>query len=161
MVDIIIWILIVALFILSFVGVVYPIIPSVLLIWIGFLLFQFGINGDELGFIFWTIMVIFTIILFVADIVANSYFVKKFGGSKWGERGAAIAVIIGSFVIPPFGIIIVPFIAVLIIELLQKKTFQEAFKASIGSLLGFLSGTFAKVFMQIVMILLFVFNIIF
>jgi uncharacterized protein len=161
MVDIIIWILIVALFILSFVGVVYPIIPSVLLIWIGFLLFQFGINGDELGFIFWTIMVIFTIILFVADIVANSYFVKKFGGSKWGERGAAIAVIIGSFVIPPFGIIIVPFIAVLILELLQKKTFQDAIKASIGSLLGFLSGTFAKVFMQIVMILLFVINIIF
>lgn len=161
MIEIIIWILIVALFILSFVGVIYPIIPSVLLIWIGFLLYQFGINGDELGFIFWTIMVIFTIILFVADIVANSYFVKKFGGSKWGERGAAIAVIIGSFVIPPFGIIIIPFVAVLIIEMLQKRTFQEAFKASIGSLLGFLSGTFAKVFVQIVMIILFIINIIF
>ncbi|GIO27172.1 DUF456 domain-containing protein [Ornithinibacillus bavariensis] len=161
MIEIIIWILIVALFILSFVGVIYPIIPSVLLIWIGFLLYQFGINGDELGFIFWTIMVIFTIILIVADIVANSYFVKKFGGSKWGERGAAIAVIIGSFVIPPFGIIIIPFVAVLIIEMLQKRTFQEAFKASIGSLLGFLSGTFAKVFVQIVMIILFIINIIF
>ncbi|HAM82257.1 DUF456 domain-containing protein [Ornithinibacillus bavariensis] len=161
MIEIIIWILIVALFILSFVGVIYPIIPSVLLIWIGFLLYQFGINGDELGFIFWTIMVIFTIILFVADIVANSYFVKKFGGSKWGERGAAIAVIIGSFVIPPFGIIIIPFVAVLIIEMLQKRTFQEAFKASIGSLLGFLSGTFAKVFVQIIMIILFIINIIF
>jgi uncharacterized protein len=161
MVDIIIWILIVALFILSFVGVIYPIIPSVLVIWIGLLLYQFGINGDELGFIFWTIMVIFTIILFVADILANSFFVKRFGGSKWGERGAAIAVIVGSFIIPPFGIIIVPFIAVLIIEMLQKRTIKEALKASVGSLLGFLSGTFAKVFIQIVMIILFIFNIIF
>ncbi|MFS0674999.1 DUF456 domain-containing protein [Ornithinibacillus sp. 179-J 7C1 HS] len=161
MVDVILWILIVALFILSFVGVIYPIIPSVLLIWIGFLLYQFGINGDELGFLFWTVMVIFTVILFVADIVANSFFVKKFGGSKWGERGAAIAVIVGSFIIPPFGIIVIPFIAVFVIELLQKRTAGEAFKASIGSLLGFLSGTFAKVFLQIVMIIFFIINIIF
>lgn len=161
MVDVILWILIVALFILSFVGVIYPIIPSVLLIWIGFLLYQFGINGDELGFLFWTVMVIFTVILFVADIIANSFFVKKFGGSKWGERGAAIAVIVGSFIIPPFGIIVIPFIAVFVIELLQKRTAGEAFKASIGSLLGFLSGTFAKVFLQIVMIIFFIINIIF
>ncbi|WP_026908622.1 DUF456 domain-containing protein [Paucisalibacillus globulus] len=161
MVDIIIWIIIVALFVVSFIGVIYPIIPSVLLIWIGFLLYQFGINGDELGFFFWTIMVVFTVILFVADILANSFFVKKFGGSKWGERGAAIAVIVGSFIIPPFGIIIIPFITVLIIEMLQKRTIQEALKASIGSLLGFLSGTFAKVIIQIVMIILFIFNIIF
>jgi uncharacterized protein len=161
MVDIIIWIIIVALFILSFIGVIYPIIPSVLLIWIGFLLFQFGINGEELGIIFWIIMVVFTVILFAADIIANSFFVKKFGGSKWGERGAAIAVIVGSFIIPPFGIIIIPFITVLIIEMVQKRTIQEAFKASIGSLLGFLSGTFAKVFIQIVMIILFVLNVIF
>ncbi|WP_042142342.1 DUF456 domain-containing protein [Paucisalibacillus sp. EB02] len=161
MVDIIIWIIIVALFILSFIGVIYPIIPSVLLIWIGFLLYQFGINEDELGFIFWTIMVVFTVILFAADIIANSFFVKKFGGSKWGERGAAIAVIVGSFIIPPFGIIIIPFIAVLVIEMVQKRTIHEAFKASIGSLLGFLSGTFAKVFIQIVMIILFIFSIIF
>lgn len=161
MVDVIIWVLIIALFILSFVGVIYPIIPSVLLLWIGFLLYQFGINGDELGFVFWSIMIVFTVILFVADIVANSYFVKKFGGSKWGERVAAIAVIVGSFIVPPFGIIIVPFVAVLVMEMLQSRTIQEAFKAAVGSLLGFLSGTFAKVFVQIIMIILFIINVIF
>lgn len=161
MVDILLWILIVVMFLLSFVGLIYPIIPSVIVIWIGFLLYQFGINGDELGFIFWTIMVIFTVILFVADILANSYFVKKFGGSKWGERGAAVAVIVGSFIIPPFGIIIIPFIAVFIIEVLQKRTMNDAFKASIGSLLGFLGGTLAKVIIQLIMIVLFVINIIF
>jgi uncharacterized protein len=161
MVDILLWVIIVALFVLSFVGVIYPIIPSVLLIWIGFLLYQFGINGEELGWVFWTIMIVFTVLLFVADILANSFFVKKFGGSKWGERGAAIAVIVGSFIMPPFGIIVIPFLAVLIIEMVQKRTFNEAFKASIGSLLGFLSGTFAKVFVQIIMIILFIIGVIF
>ncbi|WP_047983155.1 DUF456 domain-containing protein [Ornithinibacillus californiensis] len=160
MVDILLWVIIVALFVLSFVGVIYPIIPSVLLIWIGFLLYQFGINGEELGWVFWTLMIVFTVLLFVADILANSFFVKKFGGSKWGERGAAIAVIVGSFIMPPFGIIVIPFLAVLIIEMVQKRTFNEAFKASIGSLLGFLSGTFAKVFVQIIMIILFIIGVI-
>ncbi|GGA84606.1 DUF456 domain-containing protein [Ornithinibacillus halotolerans] len=160
MVDIILWIIIVALFILSFVGLIYPIIPSVIVIWVGFLLYQFAINGEELGVVFWIIMAVFTVVLFVADIVANSYFVKRFGGSKWGERGAAVAVIVGSFIIPPFGIIVVPFIAVLLIEMLQKRSIGEAFKASLGSLLGFLSGTFAKVIIQFVMIVLFIFNVI-
>ncbi|WP_099156528.1 DUF456 domain-containing protein [Virgibacillus ndiopensis] len=153
--DIIIWVVIVALFILSFVGIIFPIIPSPLVIWGGFLLYHFVINADELNMVFWIAMAILTVILIVADIVANSYFVKKFGGSKWGERGAAIAVIIGSFVIPPFGILILPFIAVFVIELIQKRTAKEAIRASIGSLIGFLGGAVAKVVIQLIMIVWF------
>ncbi|SES97941.1 hypothetical protein SAMN05216389_10439 [Oceanobacillus limi] len=159
--DIVIWVCIIALFILSFIGVVFPIIPSVLVLWIGFLLYHFIINGSELGLVFWIAMLLFTVILIVADIIANSYFVKRFGGSKWGERGAAIAVIVGSFIIPPFGIIIIPFIAVFVIELMQSRTTQEALRASIGSLLGFLGGAFAKVVIQLIMIIWFFIVIVF
>lgn len=155
MLDILIWIIIIALFIVSFAGVIFPIIPSVLVLWVGYLLYHFFINADELNLVFWIIMAVFTIILIGADIIANSYFVKKYGGSKWGERGAAVAVIVGSFIIPPFGILIVPFVAVFIIELIQKRTGTEALRASIGSLIGFLGGAFAKVVIQLVMIIWF------
>lgn len=155
MLEIIIWVIIIALFIISFAGVVFPIIPSVLVLWIGFLLYHFVINANELNLTFWIAMVVFTIILIGADIIANSYFVKRYGGSKWGERGAAIAVIFGSFIIPPFGIIIVPFVVVFIIELLQKRTVQNAFRASIGSLIGFLGGALAKIVIQFIMIIWF------
>lgn len=161
MLDWIIWIVIVVLFLLSFVGIIYPIIPSVIVIWIGFLLYQFILNPNELTTVFWIIMAIFTLFLFLADILANSYFVKKYGGSKWGERGAAVAVIIGSFIIPPFGILIVPFITVFIIELLQQRPPKDAFKASVGSLLGFLGGSIAKVMIQLIMIIWFFIAIIF
>ncbi|WP_164670911.1 DUF456 domain-containing protein [Virgibacillus doumboii] len=156
MLDIIIWIVIVVLFIASFAGIIFPIIPSPLVLWVGFLLYHFVINADELTVLFWIAMAILTVVLIVSDIIANSYFVKKFGGSKWGERGAGIAVIVGSFIIPPFGIIIVPFITVLVIEMIQKKTFQEGLRASIGSLIGFLGGAVAKVVLQLIMIVWFV-----
>jgi uncharacterized protein len=161
MLDIIIWIAISVLFILSFVGIVFPIIPSVLVIWGGFLLYHFVLNSNELNAVFWTVMIVLTVVLIVSDIIANSYFVKKYGGSKWGERGAAIAVIIGSFIIPPFGIIIIPFVAVFIIEMIQKRTAQEALLASVGSLIGFLGGAVAKVVIQLVMIIWFIIVVIF
>ncbi|WP_175614484.1 DUF456 domain-containing protein [Piscibacillus halophilus] len=153
--DVFIWILIIAFFILSFVGILFPIIPSVLVLWLGFLAYHFFIDGGELGWVFYSVMVIFTIILIGSDVIANSYFVKKYGGSKRGEQVAAMAVIVGSFIIPPFGILVVPFVAVFITELIQKRTAQEAIRASIGSFIGFLSGSIAKVVIQLIMIIWF------
>ncbi|SER36890.1 hypothetical protein SAMN04487944_103211 [Gracilibacillus ureilyticus] len=153
--DVLWWILIILAFVLSFVGIVFPIIPSVLVLWIGFIMYQFLLASENIGWIFWTAMGILTLILIVADIIANSYFVKKYGGSKWGEWMAAVGVIIGSFIIPPFGIIIVPFLLVFLTEIIQKKGADEALKAAFGSLLGFLSGTVAKIVIQIVMIVWF------
>ncbi|UOQ84232.1 DUF456 domain-containing protein [Gracilibacillus salinarum] len=153
--DIVWWILIVVCFVLAFVGIIFPIIPSVLVIWVGFLIYQFALAASNIGWIFWIAMVIWTLILIFADIIANSYFVKKFGGSKTGERLAAVGVIVGSFIIPPFGIIIVPFVFVFVTELILKKTVQDAIKAAVGSLIGFLSGTFAKIIIQLIMIIWF------
>ncbi|WP_249871372.1 DUF456 domain-containing protein [Oceanobacillus saliphilus] len=161
MLDVIIWIIIAVLFILSFVGIIFPIVPSVLVLWIGFLLYQFVLNGTELNTLFWIIMIVFTVLLIGADIIANSYFVKKYGGSKWGERGAAIAVIVGSFITPPFGIIYIPFLVVFIIEMVQRRTMRDAFKASLGSLFGFLGGAFAKIVIQLVMIIWFFLLVVF
>ncbi|WP_073006444.1 MULTISPECIES: DUF456 domain-containing protein [Virgibacillus] len=161
MLEIVIWILIIALFVLSFAGIIFPIIPSVFVLWGGFLLYQFALNSNELTLSFWIGMGIITALLVGADIIANSYFVKKYGGSKWGERGAAVAVIVGSFIIPPFGILIVPFLTVFIIELLQQRTVLEAFRASVGSLIGFLGGAVAKIVLQFVMIVWFFVVIIF
>ncbi|MDC3425723.1 DUF456 domain-containing protein [Aquibacillus sp. 3ASR75-11] len=157
--DILIWILIAVFFVLSFVSIVFPIIPGPLVLWIGFLLYFFFLDGSNLSAIFWVAMVLLTGLLIVADIIANSYFVKRFGGSKWGERAAAIGVIVGSFILPPFGIIIVPFAAVFIVELLQRKTSKDAWMASLGSLMGFLGGSIAKIVIQVIMIVWFLIEI--
>jgi len=159
--DILFWIIIIACFIFSFVGLVYPIIPSVFLIWVGVVLYHFGINSTALTWITWTMLVLLTVFLFLADYLANLHFVDKAGGSKWGMRAATIGLIVGSFVIPPFGVIIVPFALVLIAEMMQKKTFQESSKVAFATLIAFFSGTFAKAIIQLIMIGVFVFGVIF
>ncbi|MGM8365395.1 DUF456 domain-containing protein [Virgibacillus sp. W0181] len=157
----IMWFIIIVLFILSFVGIIFPLIPAALVLWIGFLLYHFFINGEQLTLIFWIAMGVWTILLIGSDIIANSYFVKRFGGSKWGERGAVIAVIIGSFIVPPFGILIVPFITVFIIEMIQRHDLKEAMLAAVGSLIAFLSGAFAKIIIQLIMIIWFIIVVLF
>lgn len=150
--SILIWTVIILFFIVSFVGFVFPIVPSVLALWAGFALYYFGISREELSIVFWVGMFLFTALMLLADFLANSYFVKKYGGSKWGEWTAVAAIIAGSFVIPPFGILVVPFAAVLIVELVILKSVKKAFLVAYATLAGFLSGTLAKIVIQLLMI---------
>lgn len=161
MLQITFWILIIACFILSFVGLVYPIIPAVLMIWIGTFVYHFGINPEELSWITWTMLIVLTILLFLADYLANLHFVEKAGASKWGTRAATFGLIVGSFVIPPFGVIVVPFVFVLISEMVQKKPLNESLKVALATFIAFLSGTFAKAIIQLMMIVVFIIDVIF
>lgn len=150
------WILIVGSFLIGFVGVVIPVIPSILMFWIGFFIYQFLISGDELGWIFWTTSAVLTVILFFSEIIANSIFVKRFGGTKSGEYAAIIGVIIGMFVYPPIGIILVPVIAVFAVEFYQSKNRQQATRASIGSLLAFLASSLFTLLVFIFLVVWFI-----
>ncbi|MCJ1656966.1 DUF456 domain-containing protein [Staphylococcus sp. NRL 16/872] len=151
----ILWILIILAFIIAFIGLIKPIIPSVLVLWIGFLIYQFGFHDRGLSWIFYVAMIIFTIFILLSDFLMNKYFVKHFGGSKLGEYVALIGVIVGCFVFPPFGIIIVPFVAVLIVELLQDFNFGKALKASLGSVMAFLASTVAQAIIMVIMVIWF------
>ncbi|GGG89855.1 DUF456 family protein [Staphylococcus pragensis] len=153
--DIILWILIILAFIIAFIGLIKPIIPSVLILWIGFLIYQFGFHDKGLSWIFYVAMIIFTVFILLSDFIMNKYFVNRFGGSKLGEYVALIGVIVGCFVLPPFGIIIVPFVAVLVVELIQDFDFGKALKASFGSVMAFLASTVAQAIIMVIMVIWF------
>ncbi|MBD8522014.1 DUF456 domain-containing protein [Lysinibacillus sp. FSL R7-0073] len=150
------WILVVACFIISFVGLVYPIIPGVLFLVGGFLLYGLFFSFSELSWWFWIIEILFVVLLFGADTLANAFGIKKFGGSNAGMWGSTIGLLFGPFVIPVAGILIGPFLGAVIAELIvEKRTFSEAVKSGIGSLVGFLTSTIVKAVIQIVMIIVF------
>lgn len=149
------WLLIIVSFLIGFVGVMIPVVPSVLMFWIGFIIYHFAISGDELGWIFWTSVTVLTVLLLFSEIIANSIFVKRFGGTKLGEYAAVIGVIVGMFVYPPIGIILVPVVAVFAVEFYQSKNGQQAIRASIGSLIAFLASSLFNLLVLIFLIVWF------
>ncbi|WP_242224731.1 DUF456 family protein [Bacillus cereus group sp. BfR-BA-01380] len=159
--NILLAICIIACFIISFIAFIYPIIPGILALWTGFFIYQFGINELQLTKSFWIVQIIFTIIIFIADFITNSYFLKKYGSTKWSERVGMVSIIVGSFFFPPFGLIIIPFLSIFVTELMHKKAVKEAFMVGVATVIGFLSSTIAKAILQIIMIIIFVCYILF
>ena len=75
----------------------------------------------------------------ILDYIVPVWGTKKFGGSKYGTRGATVGLIIGLF-LGPVGIIIGPLIGAFVGEMIFKDDMNYAVKAGFGSLLGFLTG---------------------
>ncbi|WP_332646815.1 DUF456 domain-containing protein [Lysinibacillus sp. 54212] len=158
--DIVAWILIIACFIIAFVGLIYPIIPSVVFILAGFIVYGIFYSFGELPWWFWLIQVLFVVLLFAADTVSNLIGVKKFGGSKAGMWGSTIGLLVGPFLIPFAGIILGPFLGAILAELIvTKTTWQQAVKTGVGSLVGFLTSIVTKGTIQAIMIAIFIFAI--
>ncbi|MFC4320789.1 DUF456 domain-containing protein [Litchfieldia salsa] len=154
--DILYWSIIIVLFIISFVGLIFPIIPGVLFLVGGFIVYGFIYGFEHYSWIFWVIQGLFFVLLMLADYLANLFGVKKFGGSSAAIWGSTIGLLVGPFLIPGIGILIGPFLGAIIAELIvHKKTLRTAVKIGVGSLIGFLSGTLAKGIIQTIMIVYF------
>ena len=158
MIDIIGWILIILCFIVAFIGTFYPIIPSVVFMLLGYVLYGLFFSFTELTLLFWVIKILFVILLFSADMAANAFGVKKFGGTKAGMWGSTIGLLFGPFVIPVAGILIGPFIGAVIAELfVTRHGLIQAIKSGVGSLIGFLTSSVVKVIVLVIMLIVFVF----
>jgi len=154
------WIAAVVMFTVAFIGLFYPIIPSVFFIVGGFLLYGLIDSFEEMNWLFWVIQTLFVMLLFGADTLANIVGVKKFGGSKAGMWGSTIGLLIGPFVIPVAGILIGPFLGAFLSELLVTRTgVKQSLKTGIGSIVGFFTSIVAKGIVMLVMIGIFIFYV--
>lgn len=141
---------------IAFLGLVYPIIPSSVLMFLGFILYGLVASFDGMNWLFWVIQILFLILLFAADTLSNLVGVKRFGGSKAGMWGSTIGLLLGPFVIPVAGIILGPFLGAIIAELIVSRTdVKQAIKTGIGSLVGFLTSVVTKGTLMVIMIVLF------
>lgn len=142
--TVLLWIIVVALFVLAFTGLVVPILPDALLLMAGFIVFHFFINDQVLTASFWWVAGVITAIVITVDYIASGMGAHKYGASKWSFVTAAIGVVVFPLFLGPIGIIVGPFVMVLITELLLKRTVGDALKIGFGTLVGFLGGIFVK-----------------
>ena len=152
------WVLIIVLFLASFIGIVMPVIPGVTLIWIGLLLYHF-ILSPLTGWQFWITQLVFTILTIVVDFLASSTWVKRKGGSKAGAWAAIIGILVGPMIFGPLGFIIGPFLFVVAAEMIRGVEWNQAAQIGFASLVGLLGGSVVKGIIHFLMILIFFFKI--
>lgn len=84
-------------------------------------------------------------------------------GAKWGGASSqtmifgVIGLLIGTFLLPPFGGMIGLFAGVLLGELRRRRSNQEALRAATGSLIGTLAGMAINIVLALLFVGLFIF----
>lgn len=150
-----VWGIILFLFFASFIGLVAPIIPSTPLILAGFLLYQIFIGEASLGWGFWLTMLALTVLSFVIDYVSSGLFVKRYGGSRGSFWAAILGVMFGPFLLGPFGLLLGPFLAVVLVELFHRQKIAQAIRVGAASVIGFLGGSLFRGLIHLGMIIWF------
>jgi uncharacterized protein YqgC (DUF456 family) len=136
------------------IGCLVPVLPGPPLSFIGLLFLHFSRFGQ---FATHTLIILgsLAVVVTILDYIVPVWGTKRFGGSKYGTRGATIGLIIGFF-LGPLGIVIGPFIGAFVGEMIFKDDMNYAFKAGFGSLLGFLMGIGLKLAASAIMTFYFV-----
>jgi uncharacterized protein len=152
--DYILLILGIFLMLLGIIGCLVPVLPGPPFSFLGLLLLHFTRFGH-----FTTITLItlgcVAVLVTILDYIVPVWGTKKFGGSKYGTRGATVGLIIGFF-LGPLGIILGPLIGAFVGEMIFKDDLGYAFKAGFGSLLGFLAGVGLKLATSLIMTFYFI-----
>lgn len=127
--EIVAWVLIVALMILGLAGALIPVLPGVLLTYASFFVYGWFYSFEPFGFWFWTIQTLIALMILISDYVISAWGVKKFGGSRASVYGSIAGLLIGPFVIPAFGIVLGPLLGGMIGELIHEYDWKKAWLA--------------------------------
>ena len=139
-------------------GVIVPVIPGPLVLFVGFLLYGWvtGFAHLSLGFFIGQFLIV--LLCYAVDFLASAWGAKRFGGSKAAAWGA----VLGSFLfffVGPLGLLVGPVVGAVIGELIVGQELRNALRSGWGSLWGFLGGTVLKFILIMVMLAWFIWSI--
>ncbi len=152
--DYILLILGIIFMVIGIIGCLVPVLPGPPLSFLGLILLhltRFGQFSTSTLIILGSIAVLVTVLDYIVPVWGK----RKFGGSKYGTKGATVGLIIGFF-LGPLGIILGPLIGAFVGEMIFKDDLNYAFKAGFGSLLGFMTSIGLKLAASFVMTFYFV-----
>lgn len=124
--------------IIGLLGTFIPMLPGTPVSYAGLLLLLL-IPGCTLTWKFFLVWGIIVLVLQILNYFIPIWGVNKFGGTKYGQWGSVLGVIVGLFA-GPLGIIVGPFVGAVIGELIAGTNFSDSLRAGFGSFLGTFIG---------------------
>ncbi|OGM12208.1 hypothetical protein A2V80_02125 [Candidatus Woesebacteria bacterium RBG_16_39_8b] len=133
-------------FFVGFFGLIIPIIPDLVVIWLGVLIYAIGTKFSEISISTVILLGLLSGTTYLIDYLGTYLGAKQYGASKKGLVSGIIGGIIGLILLPPLGFVFGMLIGVIIGEiLLSKRGSASAVKVGKGILLGFFFGVLIKV----------------
>jgi len=152
-IEVLSWMLLVILLLSGLAGVLLPILPGALIIFVGALLHKI-LTPEWLS---WTTVIILGVLVLVErllDFLGTMIGAKWLGATRWGIFGAVVGGIVGLFFGLP-GLILGPVFGALVGEIIfARRSLGLSAKAGVGAAVGFGLSTVARIALALLMILI-------
>jgi len=135
-------------------GLVVPIFPGLVVMWLAALGYGLAKGFDTLGIVIFILITLFMVGGSVADNLLMGAGAHQGGASWWTIIVALIAGIAGTILFPPFGGIIAAPVSVLLLEYLRLRDWQKAWLAFRGLVAGFGLSYFVRLFIGVALMVL-------
>ena len=120
-------------------GALLPILPGTPVSYIGLLLLL-AVDGCSFSVQFMLIILALVVLQQILNYVIPIWGVKKYGGSKAGQWGGVLGLLVG-LLFMPWGMIVGPFVGAVLGEMMAGKNTSDSLKAGFGSFVGNLLTT--------------------
>lgn len=158
--DILLWILSVALIAVGVAGTVLPALPGTLFVFAGIVLGAWIDGFTHVGWPSVAAVAVLALLAWVLDYVAGLLGARRAGASRHAVIGAALGTVAGLFM-GLVGVLFMPLVGAAAGEYLARRDHQQAVKVGVATWLGIMAGLVAKVVIAFMMIGIFVVALLF
>lgn len=145
------------LIIIGLLGVFLPVLPGIPLAFAGMVLAGWAGGFKEISVLVLILLGLLTAASVAIDFLASALGAKRAGASKLAVLGAGLGSLFGMILFNLPGLILGPFVGVMVVETAQGKSVREAGKIGLATWIGMAVGVALKVGLTFAMLGIFLF----
>jgi uncharacterized protein YqgC (DUF456 family) len=145
------WMLSAAIILTGFAGLILPVLPGTLLIWLGIMLGAWIDDFSRVSLLTVGAITVIAVLAWALDYVAGLLGAQRAGASKQALVGAALGTLLGLFM-GLVGVLFMPLVGAALGEYLAQKNQLRAARVGFATWLGIMLGLIAKVVLAFVML---------
>ena len=154
------------LIVIGVIGVILPLVPGPLLIWLGALVWAWGDGFERINWVVLTILGVLAALAWASDLLLTTAMSRR-GGVSWKAIAGAIAgglagglLLTGIPVIGTlFGALVGAMLGILVVEWFDKRNLRRALRATWSYLLGSLAASALEIIIAVVMVSIFIWQV--
>jgi uncharacterized protein YqgC (DUF456 family) len=152
--DVVLWLIVGALFVTGLAGTILPFLPGTPLIVLGAFVHAVATGWTPVGVGRLALLAILSALGYLLHYAAGALGARKVGGSRWAVIGAIVGAVVGMFFGLP-GLILGPPLGAIAGELIKGGDVAASVKAGIATFIGMVAGAVANFAIGVVMLGLF------